>query len=155
MYGHILTSESSDSPALWKLCSSVGFRNSSKNKATWQESFKILQEPLGGEPQSVLISGGCLKHGQSSISLLINRPWCQVSCKSYLFQIPSRVFSHLIQYLRYALETQFGKTGNAPGQLSRWATTTEPECPRACDVHEEKHRIEKPVHCNYRGAPAR
>ena len=83
---------------------------------------------MGGELQSVLISGGCLKQGQSSISLLKNRPWCQVSCKSYLFQITSRVFSLLIQCLRYAFESWFGKIVNAPGQLSRWATTTEPEC---------------------------
>ena len=91
--------------------------------------------PLGGETQSVLISGGCLKQGQSSLSLLINRPWCQVSYKSDLFQISSRVFSLLIQCLRYTFKTWFGKTANAPGQLSRWATTTDLECPRACDLH--------------------
>ena len=93
--------------------------------------------------------------GQSYVSLFINRPWCQVSCKSDLFQIPSRVFSLLIQCLRYAFETWFGKTGNAPGQLIRWPKTTEPGWPRACDLYQEKHRTEKPVHCNYRGAPAR
>ena len=27
--------------------------------------------------------------------------------------------------------------------------------PRACGLHQEKHRTEKPVHCNYRVAPAR
>ena len=115
-----------------------------------------LQNPvgtLGGEPQSVLISGGCLKQGESSIRLPINRPWCQVSCKSDLFQIPSRVFSLLIQCLRYAFENWFGKIANAPGQLSQWATTTEPECPRTCDLHQEKHKIEKPVHCHNRVAP--
>ena len=41
IYLRILRSESSDSPALWKLWSSVGFRNSCKNKATFQDSFKI------------------------------------------------------------------------------------------------------------------
>ena len=100
---------------------------------------------MGGEPQSVLISGGCLKQGQSSISLLINRAWCQGSCKSDLFQIPSGVFSLLIQCLRYAFETWFGKIANAPVQLSRWATTAEPECPSACDLHQERHRIGKPA----------
>ena len=110
---------------------------------------------MGGEPQSILISGACLKQGQSSISLLINRPWCHFSCKSDSFQIPSRVFSLLTQCLRYAFETWFVKIANAPGELSQWATTTGPECPRACDLHQEKLRIEKPVHCNYRGAPAR
>ena len=88
--------------------------------------------------------------GQSYVSLFINRPWCQVSCKSDLFQIFSRGFSFLIQCLRYVFETWFGKIENAPGQLSWWATTTEPECPKACDLHQEKHRIEKPVHCHYR-----
>ena len=102
--------------------------------------------PLGGETQSVLISGGCLKQGQSSLSLLINRPWCQASCKRDLFQIPSRVFSCLIQCLRYAFESRFGKIANALGQLSLWPTTTGSECPRACDLHQEKHRIERPVH---------
>ena len=87
--------------------------------------------------------------------LLINRPWCQVSRKSDLFQIPSRVFSLLIQCLRYAFESWFGKIVNAPGQLSWWATTTEPECPRACDVHQDKHRIEKTVHCHNRVSPVR
>ena len=111
--------------------------------------------PLGGETQSVLISGGCLKQGQSSLSLLINRPWCQVSCKSDLFLIPSGAFSLLIQCLRYAFETWFGKIANAPGQLGQWAKTAEPKCPRACCLHQEKHRIEKPAHCHYRVAPAR
>ena len=72
--------------------------------------------------------------GQSSISLLISRPWYQVSCKSEVFQIPSTVFSLLIQCLKYALETWFWKTANAPGQLSWWTTATEPECPRTCDL---------------------
>ena len=71
-----------------------------------------------------------------------------------LFQIPSRVFSLLIQCLRYAFEAWFGTIANAPGQLSWWTTATEPEWPRACDLHQEKHRIEKPVHCNYRVVPA-
>ena len=80
-----------------------------------------LQDPVGTlGSSSVLISGGCLKQGQSSITLLISRPWCQVSCKTYLFQITSRVFSLLIQCLRYAFETWFGKTANARGQLSHW-----------------------------------
>ena len=89
------------------------------------------------------------------LCLLINRPWCLVSCKSDLFQIPSRVFSLLIHCLRYAFETWFGKIGNAPGQLIRWPKTTEPGWPRACDLYQGKHRTEKPVHCNYRVAPAR
>ena len=72
--------------------------------------------------------------GQSSISLLINRPWCHVSCKSIAFQIPSRVFSLLIQCWRHAFEIWFGNIANTPGHLSQWATTTEPECPRACDL---------------------
>ena len=92
--------------------------------------------------------------GQSSIGLLENRPWCQVSCKTDVSQIPSRVFSLLIQCLRYEFETWLGKISNAPGQLNWQATTTEPECPRACDLHQEKQRIEKPVYCNYRVAPA-
>ena len=87
--------------------------------------------------------------GQSSIGLLKNRPWCQVSCKCYAFQIPSRVFSLLIQCLRYAFETWLGKISNALGQINQRTTTTETECPRACDLHQEKHRIEKPVYCNY------
>ena len=65
------------------------------------------------------------------------------------------MFSLLIQCLKCAFETWLGKIANAPGQLSQWATDTEPEWPRACDLHQEKHRIEKPVHCNYRVAPAR
>ena len=52
------------------------------------------------------------------------------------------------------LKTWFGKIANAPGQLSLWPTTTGSECPRACDLHQEKHRIERPVHWNYRVAPA-
>ena len=72
--------------------------------------------------------------GQSSISLLINRPWCHVSCKSVAFQIPSRVFSLLIQCWRRAFEIWFGNIANTPGHLSQWATTTEPECPRTCDL---------------------
>ena len=86
---------------------------------------------------------------QSSIVLLKNSPWSQVSCKSDVFQIPSRVFSLLIQCLKYALEIWLGKISNAPRQLNPWATTTEPDWPRACDLHQEKHRIEKPVYCNY------
>ena len=110
---------------------------------------------MGGDPQSVLISRVCLKQGQSSVSLLINGPWCQVSCKSDLFQIPSRLFPLLIQCLRYAFETWFGKIASVPGKLCQRATTTEPVGPRACDLHQEKHRIEKPVHYHYRVAPAR
>ena len=91
--------------------------------------------------------------GQSYISLFINRPWCQVSCKSDLFPIFFRGFSFLIQCLKYAFETWFGKIANAPGRLSWWATTTDPECPKACDLHQKKHRIEKPLHCHYRVAP--
>ena len=63
--------------------------------------------------------------------------------------------SLLIQSLRCAFETWFRKIANAPGQLSQRATTTEPECPRACDLHQEKHKIEKPVHCHNRVAPGR
>ena len=33
-----------------------------------------------------------------------------------------------MQGLRYAFESWFGKIVNAPGELSQWATTTEPEC---------------------------
>ena len=64
------------------------------------------------------------------LSLLIYRPWCLVSCKSDLFQIPSRGFSLLSQCLIYAFETLFEKIVNAAGQLTRWAKTTEPEWPR-------------------------
>ena len=71
---------------------------------------------------------------QTSISLLINRSWCQVSCNSDAFQILSRVFSLLIQWWRYVFETWFGMVANAAQQLSWWNTTTEPECPRACDL---------------------
>ena len=91
---------------------------------------------------------------QSSIGLLKNRTWCQISCKSNVFQIPSRLFSLLIQCLRYVFETWFGKISNTAGQLNPRATRTEPEWPKACDLHQEKHRIEKPMHCHYRVAPA-
>ena len=93
-----------------------------------------------------------MKQGQSSISLLINSPWCQGSCKSDLFQIPSRGFSLLSQCLRYAFETWLGKISNALGQINQRTTTTETECPRACDLRQEKHRIENPVHCHYKEA---
>ena len=82
--------------------------------------------------------------GQSSISL-INRPWCQVSCKIDAFQILSIGFFLLIQYLRHVFETWFGKTANAPGQLSWWATTTEPECLRACDLLKRSTRLKTSV----------
>ena len=83
--------------------------------------------------------------GQSYVSLFINRPWCQVSCKSDLFQIPSRGFSLLIQCLRYAFETCFGKIANTPGQQTRWAKTTEPEWPRDWSTSGEAQDW-KPVH---------
>ena len=88
------------------------------------------RNPWDGNLNQSLSQEDCLKQGQSSISLLINRPWCQVSCKSDLFQIPSRAFSLLSQCLRYEFETCFGKIANDPGQQTWWATTTEPECPR-------------------------
>ena len=92
-----------------------------------------------------------MKQEQSSISLLINRLCCQVSWKMIYFKFLPE-FPLLIQCLRYAFETWFGKIADAPGQLNQWTTATEPEWSRACDLHQEKHRIEKPVHCNYRGA---
>ena len=55
----------------------------------------------------------------------------------------------MIHCLRYAFETWLGKISNALGQINQRTTTTETECPRACDLHQEKHRIEKPVYCNY------
>ena len=116
-----------------------------------------LQDPIGTLGRGTSISPDLrrwLEAGTILCHLLLNRPWCQVSCKSDLFQIPSRVFSLLIQCLRYAFEAWFGTIANAPGQLSWWTTATEPEWPRACDLHQEKHRIEKPVHCNYRVVPA-
>ena len=71
------------------------------------------------------------------LCLLINRPWCLVSCKSDLFQIPSRGFSLLSQCLRYAFETWFGKMANAPGQPTRWAKTIESKCPRDWSISRE------------------
>ena len=58
----------------------------------------------------------------------------QFSCKSDAFQILSRVFSLLIQCLRYVFETWLRKIADAPRHVSRWARTTEPEWPRACDI---------------------
>ena len=90
-----------------------------------------LQDPVGTLGRGTSISPDLrrwLEAGTILCHLLLNRPWCQVSCKSDLFQIPSRVFSLLIQCLRYAFESWFCKFVNAPGQLSRWATTNEPEC---------------------------
>ncbi|XDC86152.1 hypothetical protein R6Z07F_017325 [Ovis aries] len=69
------------------------------------------------------------------------------------YPVPAR--DYILKCLRYAFETWFGKIANAPGQLGQWAKTAEPKCPRACCLHQEKHRIEKPAHCHYRCSPAR
>ena len=88
------------------------------------------------------------------LCLFINRPWCQASCKSRKQKHVnvSNSFQSVFPF-DPVLKTWFGKIANAPWQLSRWATTTGSECPRAWDLHQEKHRIEKPVHWNYRVAP--
>ena len=88
------------------------------------------------------------------LCLFINRPWCQASCKSRKQKHVnvSNSFQSVFPF-DPVLKTWFGKIANAPGQLNRWATTTGSECPRAWDLHQEKHRTEKPVHWNYRVAP--
>ena len=118
IYWCILRSESSDSPALWKLCSSVELRNWSKNKPYVRTASRSCRNHWEGNfnqswTQEVAWSR------DNPLSLLIYRPWCLVSCKSDLFQIPSRGFSLLSQCLRYAFEALFGKMANAPGQLTQ------------------------------------
>ena len=83
--------------------------------------------------------------GPSTVGLLKNR-LLPVSCKSDWFWSPSQKdfpFNPVVRSLsagclEYALEIWLGKTPDAAGKLSQWATITEPVCPSICDVQHEK-----------------
>ena len=98
---------------------------------TWQGKFNQSW------PQGVSWSTG-----QSYLST--NRPWCQVSCKSDLFQSSSQKdfpFDPVVRSPPASARDMLWRSGSGRfhvPQSTWWATTIEPVYPRACDLQQEK-----------------
>jgi len=136
----------------------MDFRNKQGQSHMAGTASRCCRNTWQGKLNQSWSQGVAWSTGQSY--LCTNRPWCQVSCKSDLFQSSSQKdfpFDPVVRSPPASARDMLWRYGSGRfhvPQSTWWATTIELYTLDPVICNKRSHWNEKRVHCNDRGAPA-
>ena len=135
----------------------MGFRNKQGQSHMAGTASRCCRNTWQGKLNQSWPQGVSWSRGQSYVST--NRPWCQVSCKSDLFQSSSQKdfpFDPVVRSPPASARDMLWRPGSGRfhvPQSTWWATTIEPVYPRAHDLQQEKSLEWKASALQWRRSP--